>query len=95
MATPLRFPAFQLKWPLDLFGIQVSSHLSTKRVSFNIGPTRYLVENALVAEKLNVPPTSVNMASVDFQRKHITDIKLQDVNRAEINAILEIGRAHV
>ena len=49
---------------LDLFGIQVTSHLKTKRVSFNIGPvdedsTLYLVENALVAEKLNVPPTSV------------------------------------
>ncbi len=52
---------------VDLFGIQVTSHLNTKRVSFNIVPvnehTRYLVvlvENALVAEKLNVPPTSVN-----------------------------------
>ena len=54
---------------LDLFGIQVTSHLKTKRVSFNIGPvnedsTRYLVENDLVAEKLNVPPASVNIANV-------------------------------
>ena len=39
---------------LDLFGIQVTSHLNTKRASLDIGPvnehTRYLVENALVAE---------------------------------------------
>ena len=39
---------------LDLFGIKVTSHLKTKRVSFNIcsvneDSTRYLVENALVA----------------------------------------------
>ena len=77
---------------LDLFGIQVTSHLNTKRVSFNIGPvnehTRYLAENALVAEKLNVPPTSVNMASVKSQWKHLADIELQDVDRAEIKVIL-------
>ena len=62
---------------LDLFGIQVTSHLKTKRVSFNIGPvdedsTRYLVENALVAERLNVPPTSVNTANVQSQWKHFS-----------------------
>ena len=77
---------------LDLFGIQVTSHLNTKRVSFNIGPvnehTRYLVENALVAEKLNVPLTSVNMASVKSQWKYLADIELQDVDRAEIKVIL-------
>ena len=74
---------------LDLFGI----HLKTKRVSFNIGPvdkdsTRYLVENALVAEKLNVPPTSVNIANVQSQWKNLADIELQDVDRAEIKVIL-------
>ena len=78
---------------LDLFGIQVTSHLKTKRVSFNIGPvdedsTRYLVENALVAERLNVPPTSVNTANVQSQWKHLADIELQDVDRAEIKVIL-------
>ena len=57
---------------LDLFRIQVNSHLKTKRVSFNIGPvnedsTRYPVENALIAEKLNVPPESVNIANVQSQ----------------------------
>ncbi|XP_022806184.1 uncharacterized protein LOC111343295 [Stylophora pistillata] len=57
---------------LDLFGIQVTSHLKTKRVSFNVGPvnetsTHYLVENALVAQKLNVPPASVNIANVRSQ----------------------------
>ena len=78
---------------LDLFGIQVTSHLKTKRVSFNIAPvnedsTRYLVENALVAEKLNVPPASVNIANIRSQWKHLADIELQDVNRAEIKVIL-------
>ncbi|XP_068689871.1 uncharacterized protein [Montipora foliosa] len=78
---------------LDLFGIQVTSHLKTKRVSFNIGPvnedsTRYLVENDLVAEKLNVPPASVNIANVQSQWKHLADIELQNVKRAEIKVIL-------
>ena len=77
---------------LDLFGIQVTSHLNTKRVSFNIGPvnkhTHYLVENALVAEKLIVPPTSVNMASVKSKWKHLADIELQYVDREEIKVIL-------
>ena len=73
---------------LDLFGIQVTSHLKTKRVSFNIGPvdedsTHYLVENALVAERSNVPPTSVNIANVQSQWKHLADIELQDVDRAD------------
>ena len=78
---------------LDLFGFQVTSHLKTKRVSFNIGPvnddsTRYLVENALVAEKINVPPASVNIANVQSQWKHLADIELQDMNRAKIKVIL-------
>ena len=46
------------------------------------------MENALVAEKLNVPPTSVNIANVQSQWKHLADIKLQDVDRAEIKVIL-------
>ena len=79
---------------LDLFGIQVTSHLKTKQVSFNIGSvnedsTRYLVENALVAEKFHVPPTSVNIVNVQSQWKHLADIELQDMNTAEIKVILE------
>ena len=78
---------------MDLFGIQVTSHLKTKRISFNIGPvdedsSRYLVENALVAAKLNVPPTSVNIANVQSQWKHLADIEPQDVDRVEIKVIL-------
>ena len=77
-----------------MLGIQVTCHLKTKRVSFNIGPvnedsTRYLVENALVAEKLNVPPASVNKANVQSHWKHLADIELQDMNRAENKVILE------
>ena len=57
---------------LNLFGIQVTSYLKTKRFSFEIGPvdvhvTRYPVENALVAEKLNLPPVTVNMENVKSQ----------------------------
>ena len=49
---------------LKLFGIQATSHIETKRVSFDIGPvgilaTQYLVENAMVAERLNLPAVSV------------------------------------
>ena len=77
---------------LDLFGIQVTSHLKTKQVLFNIGPvnedsTRYPVENALVAEKLNVLPALVNIVKVQSQWKHLAHTDLQDVNRAEIKAI--------
>ena len=40
---------------LNLFGIQVTSHLKTKRVSFNIGPvnmhaTRFPIENAILSK---------------------------------------------
>ena len=42
------------------------------------------MENALGAEKLNVPPASVNIANVQSQWKHLADVELQDVNRAEI-----------
>ena len=57
---------------LNLLGIQVTSHLKMKRVSFNIGPvnmpaTRYPVGNALVAEKLNLPPVTVNMENLKSQ----------------------------
>ena len=66
---------------LDLFDIQVTSHLKTKRISFNIGPvdvpaTRYPVENALVAEKLNLPPVMVNMEHVNSQWIHLEDLEL-------------------
>lgn len=49
---------------LDLFGIQVIYHLKTRTVAFEVGPvsmqaTRYPVENALVADKLNLPPVTV------------------------------------
>lgn len=52
----------------------------------NEDSTRYLVENTLVAEKLNVPPASVNIANVQSQWKHLAE--LQDVDRAEIKVIL-------
>ena len=54
----------------------------------NEDSNRYLVENALVADKLNVLPTSVNIADVQSQWKHLPDIELQDVDRAEIEVIL-------
>jgi len=34
------------------------------------------MENALVAEKLNVPPASVNIANIQSQWKHLADIEL-------------------
>ena len=42
------------------------------------------MENALGAEDLNVPPASVNIANVQSQWKHLADVELQDVKRAEI-----------
>ena len=71
---------------LGLFCIQVTSYLKTQRVSFNVGPvnedsTPYLVENALVAKKLNVPPVSVNIANIQSQWKHLADIELQEQRR--------------
>ena len=42
------------------------------------------MENALGAEKWNVPPASVNVANVQSQWKHLANVELQDVNRAEI-----------
>jgi len=41
----------------------------------------------LVAEKLNVRPVSVNIANVQSLWKHLTDIELQDVDKAEIKDI--------
>ena len=35
-----------------------------------------------------MPPTSVNIANVQSQWKHLADIELQDVDRAEIKVIL-------
>ena len=46
------------------------------------------MEHALVGEKLNVPPTSVNMTGVKSQWKQLADIELQDVDRADIKVIL-------
>ena len=67
---------------LNLFGIQATSYLKTKRVSFEIGPvdvyaTRYSVENALVAENLNLPPVTVNMENVKSQWSHLVDLELK------------------
>ena len=78
---------------LDQFDIQVSLHLKTKRISFNIGPvvvpaTRYPVENALVAEKLNLSPVMVNMEHVKSQWIHLEDLELKNVNGAEVKVVL-------
>ena len=78
---------------LDLFGIQVTSHLKTKRVSFDIGPvdipaTSYPVENALVGEKLNLPPVIVNMEHEKSQWIHLEDLELKDVTGIEDKVVL-------
>ena len=78
---------------LDQFDIQVTSHLKTKRISFNIGPvvvpaTRYPVENALVAEKLNLSPAMVNMEHVKSPWIHLEDLELKNVNGAEVKVVL-------
>ena len=78
---------------LNLLGIQVTSHLKTKRVSFNIGPvnmhaTHYPVGNALVAEKLNLPPVTVNMENVKSQWSHLVDLELKDMDGAEVKVVL-------
>ena len=57
---------------LNLFGIPETSHLKTKRVSFDIGnvnvhAARYPVENALVAKVLNLPSVTVNTESAESQ----------------------------
>ena len=78
---------------LNLFGIQATSYLKTKRVSFEIGPvdvhaTRYPVENALVAEKLNLPPVTVNMENVKSQWSHLVDLELKEIDGAEVKVVL-------
>ena len=42
----------------------------------------------MVAEKLNVPPMSVNIAKVQSQWEHLADSVFQDVDREEIKVIL-------
>ena len=80
---------------LNLFGIQETSHLKSKRVSFDIGPVnvrdiRYPVENALVAEKLNLPPVTVNTRSVESQWSHLVDLELKDMDQVEVEVVLSI-----
>ena len=61
---------------LRLFGIQATSHIETKRVSFDIGPvgvlaSRYPVENALVAKRLNLPAVTVDTGKAKSQCRHL------------------------
>ena len=78
----------------SIFGIQATSYLKTKRVSFEIGPvdvhpTQYPVENALVAEKLNLPPVTVNMENVKSQWSHLADLELKEMDGAEVKVVLD------
>ena len=71
--------------------LHISKHL--KRVSLDIGPVnahafRYPVENALVAEKLNLPHVTVNTKSVESQWIHLVDLELKDVDGAHVEVVL-------
>ena len=62
-------------------------------MSFDIGPVnvyavRYPTENALVAEKLNLPPVTVNTKSVESQWSHLADLELKDIDEAEVEFVL-------
>ena len=76
---------------VNLFGIQETSHL--KKLSFDIGPlnvhaVRYPVENALVAEKLNLPPVTVNTKVFESQWNLLVDHELKDIDGAEVEVVL-------
>ena len=78
---------------LKLFGIQATSHIETKRVSFDIGPvgvlaSRYPVENALVAKRLNLPAVTVDMGKAKSQWRHLAALKLKDMHAVEVKVVL-------
>lgn len=56
----------------------------------NEDSTRYLVENILVAEKLNVPPASVNIANVQSQWKHLADMSFKMWTEQKSRSSLEV-----
>ena len=54
----------------------------------NVHAVRYPVENALVTEKLNLPPVTVNTKSVESQWSHLVDLELKDMDEAEVEFVL-------
>ena len=66
-------------------------------MSFDIGPVnvhavRYAIENALVAEKLNLPLVTVNTKSVEFQWCHLVDLELKGMDEAEVEIASSLQR---
>ena len=72
---------------LNLFDIQETSHLKTVG-PVNVHAVGYPVENALVAEKLKLPPVTVNTKSIVSQWNHLVDLELKDTDEAEVEVVL-------